>query len=234
MSSVDSPVEHVHGYQRHECPIFNCDTSTPSVAELLSHLSAVHRCDPHFDVVCGIEGCCKHYTIFSSLKSHVYRHHREHVLRRRPTSSETAPVATDGVVNDNDTQTGVEVDHSLLLHPVADDGYMQHEIDQLLGTDKLARKRSCAMFLLDLKEGRSLSQVALTDVISGCERVVKETVERLKAGVSHRLSSAGINPSSVAGLEDLFSQSESPFNGLTTKHLQHQFYVKHLGMIVSL
>ena len=89
------------------------------------------------------------------------------------------------------------------------------------------------LFLLDLKEGRSLSQAALTDVITGCERMVKETVERLKAGVSHQLSSAGIDPSSVPSLEDLFSQSESPFNGLTTKHLQHQFYVEHLGMIVS-
>ena len=232
-------MEHVQEYQCHDCPISNCDVSTPSLAELLSHLAAVHSFDPNFDIVCGIEGCSKHYTIFSSLKRYVYRHHREHVLRQRPSSSAVDPITTDAVVNDDDTQVGVDqdggdLDASLPLHRVADDGYIQHEIDQLLGTDKLARKGSCAMFLLGLKEGRSLSQVALIDVITGCERVVKETVERLKAGVSHRLSSAGIDSSSVPDLEDLYSQYERPFDGLTTKHQQHQFYVDHLGMIVSL
>ena len=142
-------------YYRNECPISDCDVCTPSVADLLSHLAAVHSSDPQFDVVCGIEGCCKRYSIFSSLKSHVYRHHRDHIIRHsdRSSTSRTTAVSAELVSSASCNTSDPAIDRSPASHSNADDHHdldyflshsdadMQYVIDQLLGTDHLVRKR---------------------------------------------------------------------------------------------
>ena len=59
----------------HCCPI--CDSTTSTLAEWFSHLRSSHSRDPSFRVTCGIDGCNNTYSKFSSLNTHVYRHHKQ-------------------------------------------------------------------------------------------------------------------------------------------------------------
>ncbi len=58
----------------------------------------------------------------------------------------------------------------------------------------------------------------------------------LHSGVCSALQAAGITPSSVPGLEDLF-ENEGPFGrpflGLETQHQQLSFYKQHFNFVVS-
>ena len=54
----------------HCCPICNFTTST--LTQWFSHLRSSHSSDPSFCVTCGIDGCKKTYSKFSSLNTHVY------------------------------------------------------------------------------------------------------------------------------------------------------------------
>ena len=59
----------------HYCPI--CDFTTSTLIQWFSHDRSAHSNDPSFCVTCGINGCKRTYSIFSSLNSHVYRNHKE-------------------------------------------------------------------------------------------------------------------------------------------------------------
>ena len=59
--------------QQKQCPM--CSFECPSIAILLSHLRLVHSNDPRFLVCCGINSCTVTSRSFSSLYTHIYRHH---------------------------------------------------------------------------------------------------------------------------------------------------------------
>ena len=67
------------------CPM--CSFECPSIALLLSHLHLVHSNDPRFSVCCGIDSCTVTSRSFSSLYTHVYRHHPDAGIRRRSANS---------------------------------------------------------------------------------------------------------------------------------------------------
>ena len=85
-------------------------------------------------------------------------------------------------------------------------------------------------FILKLKEGRCLSQVALDDVISGCEGVVERALLQAKSSLKRTLHQMGVTDTEAA--LEAFEQP-SPFAGLRTKHLQEQFYIQQFVMLVS-
>lgn len=69
------------------CPLYNFEA--PSVQNVLSHLRLVHSNDPHFLVSCGINGCATTSKSFASLYSHIYRHHKALICKRKePPSSQ--------------------------------------------------------------------------------------------------------------------------------------------------
>lgn len=71
--------------QQKQCPM--CSFVCPSIALLLSHLRLVHSSDPRFLVCCGINSCTVTSKSFSSLYSHVYRHHPSECIRHRSHNS---------------------------------------------------------------------------------------------------------------------------------------------------
>ena len=71
--------------QQKRCPM--CSFECPSIAILLSHLRLVHSSDPRFLVCCGINSCTVTSRSFSSLYTHVYRHHPGAGIRRRSANS---------------------------------------------------------------------------------------------------------------------------------------------------
>ena len=62
------------------CPL--CSFEAPTVAIILGHLRTVHSSDPHFLVICGLDGCATTSRSFSALYSHIYRHHQTYIRKR--------------------------------------------------------------------------------------------------------------------------------------------------------
>ncbi len=78
--------------QQQQCPM--CSFECPSIAILLSHLRLVHSNDPRFLVCCGINSCTVTSRSFSSLYTHIYRHHPGAGIKRRSASSLSMEVPT--------------------------------------------------------------------------------------------------------------------------------------------
>ena len=55
-----------------------------------------------------------------------------------------------------------------------------------------------------------------------------------EAGVRVKLAENGIDASSVCGLEDVFTELKSPFNGLETEFKQEKYSKTSLNILVSL
>ena len=68
-----------------------------------------------------------------------------------------------------------------------------HDVDCLLHRDNFEQKKKSMLFLMQLKEDRFLTQSAVSDVVSGCKEVFKHTLSHLRAGISSKLSEAGID-----------------------------------------
>lgn len=78
--------------QQKMCPM--CSFECPSIALLLSHLRLVHSNDPRFLVCCGINSCTVTSRSFSSLYTHVYRHHPDAAIRRQSANSSSVVQST--------------------------------------------------------------------------------------------------------------------------------------------
>ena len=112
----------------------------------------------------------------------------------------------------------------LLLLSFLEDVQADHDL--LRGIDKDIQQRSSALFLLKSKEHRRITQAAIDDIVEDWDL-------RLHARVRERLASAGIEISSIDGLQEVFEDVPSPFDGLETRHKQEKFYTESLGLVVS-
>ena len=93
------------------CPL--CSFEVLSISSCLSHLRLFHSSDPRFCVTCGIGGCATTCRSFSSLYSHVYRHHKESgiIQKRRVREDNVQDVNLSSSVNDYEDTTD-DYDHS--------------------------------------------------------------------------------------------------------------------------
>ena len=78
-----------------------------------------------------------------------------------------------------------------------------------------------------------MSQVALDDVIDGCQRVILQRSNDIKKQVWEVLTASGIDPDGVNGLESIFESEYNPFSGLETKYKQEKYFQEQLGLVVS-
>ena len=95
------------------------------------------------------------------------------------------------------------------------------------------QQRASALFLLKLKEGRRLSQVALDDVVAECRTLFQQTIERVKTRVTDKLTADGHDDIDIEGLETVFEEVVDPFAGLDTLYKQEKYFREKLGLIVS-
>ena len=113
------------------------------------------------------------------------------------------------------------------------DDVMYHSVNQLLQKDAFEQRKKSSLYLLQMKEERMISQAAVNDVVRGCKKIFHHTVGRMKAGVKHKLSTSGIDPNEISGLDELFENVSDPFSGLETVYLQDKFVSEELGCVVS-
>lgn len=76
-----------------------------------------------------------------------------------------------------------------------------------------------AKFLLRLREGRRVSQVALADVMDTCNTMCTNIVDDLKQKIREKCAQENLDVGSIAGLEDILS-SPTPhlFEGVDTTY----------------
>lgn len=141
------------------------------------------------------------FRAFSTFNSHVYHHHR----------------AVEGV---NVDQPPIESSNQVPRPPFPADTVLEPEHDlmdsdqegnqvcltggstvvQKADSHKYSQTLTAAKFLLQLREGRQISQVAISDITTGCKSLCKQAVDWVKEDVMAKLASAGINCDSARGL----------------------------------
>lgn len=208
-----------------ECTAHLCFDLT----SLLRHVKLFHAHQAGFKITCGIGGCQRTFRTFRTYENHIsamHRHQPDAVL-------ESPSVGSRDGAND-DMDVGCEVTDNL-------ENLRQGEGARNLSADlteasSLQLQRSCALFLMGLKEKHKLTQGALQSVIEGVTSLQQERIGVLHSMACSKLMAEGIEHSSVPGLDALFSVDGDygrPFAGLETQHQQDKYYKTHFQFIVS-
>ena len=209
-----------------------CVFEAPSVALLLSHLRLLHSNDPRFLVRCGIEpGCSYTARTFSALYSHVYRKHKQAGIISSRSSNTGSEVLASNEINHTGSIEQCFDQSTSCRESISE--INQAEIDHLLGTDQEKQKRASALFLLKLKESKQVSQVVIDEIISEWHTLFSHTTLRIQAGVRASLAAAGIDSSTLPGLNEVFDNIPKPFDGLETRFKQEKYYRESLFLVVS-
>ena len=75
--------------------------------------------------------------------------------------------------------------------------------------------------------------MAVDDIVEAWDGIFSHSVQQLHARVREKLASAGIELNSVEGLQEVFQNVPSPFEGLETRYKQEKFYHETLQLVVS-
>ena len=208
-----------------ECPL--CGYFSPNVTLQISHLRLVHSTDPLFNIVCGIGGCTSTFGAFAAYNSHVYRHHRDALGLERfpdmipsvaPCVGEADTATFDTTVSDASTSGSTRVPEVVPVVPVS------HSDPGPNPTTRAAK------FLLHLREGRKVSEVALIDVIDTCNAMCMHVLNNFKQEIREKCTQANVD---MEILEDILRR-EPPhlFEGVNTIYRFHKFCVDHFGCLV--
>lgn len=93
-----------------------------------------------------------------------------------------------------------------------------------------------AQFILKTKETNLLTQKCVDNIIEDSTELVRGTVKTIKSGLQNCLNDAGINFNAVSGLNELFAEENpisNPFEHVSTKYKQNDYFRKEFGLVVS-
>ena len=223
-----------------KCPL--CESLSLSFKLYVSHLRLVHSKDSSFNILCGVDGCREVFRAFSAFNSHVYRHHPS-VVGVGATEPQELTLLTCGSSNQAPGPSFQEecTSDMLGLESVTIDSAQDEDKDcstcsavQIADPCELAHLKTvtAAKFLLQLREGRPVSQVAISDVLAGCKSLCKQAADEIKEGVGTTLASAGISCESIPGLTDVLDNDPDPFQSIDSNYLFEKFCIEHLGCLV--
>ncbi len=165
------------------CPF--CNYFAPSFKLYISHLRIVHSRDPSFQVICGIVGCTQTFRAFAAFNTHVYRHHRVALELETQNSTEL-----DGECNINSTleSNANPPCASISTCPTATDTPATDTPICKLPIKK--KDEAGAKFILHLREGRRVSQVAVNEVVQTSNEMCTKAINHLKQEIRETLLQA--------------------------------------------
>lgn len=207
----------------------------------------MHAKEKSFNVLCGVCDCREVFRTFSAFNSHIYRHHRAEVgidqgvhdlASQTPVvslpASDLSPSTSDccndpsaDMYSESPTNDDSTVPFADVQDECMDDCSMNAftECHTAL-TDALTmpddQTLAAAKMILSLREGHQVSQVALTEVISGCRLLCNRALNQLKIDVVNSSDNSAID------LGDY-----NPFKSIDTNYLFEKYCVEHLGCLVS-
>ena len=220
----------------YSCPL--CKTESPTLKLYVSHLRVVHSKDPSFGIICGVGGCREVFRTFSAFNSHIYRHHRadmgisqsqtsEHPGTSPMNLTESTSVANQVERIEYEEQDSQNENASLQFTSVPGLDHLQQ-----LGTTKadVSGTMVAAKMLLQLREGHQASQVALTEVISGCRLLCSQALNSLKEDIATVLQTSDPERENLAVV---LNKKYDPFESIDTNYLFEKYCADHLGYLVS-
>ena len=219
------------------CPL--CDCYSPTLKLYVSHLRVSHSKDPSFNVMCGVGGCREVFRAFSAFNAHIYRHHRSEIGVSSPTESGTCSFSLPTLeepsgVNvvelmespEGERQNNLQDDH---FQEVSSTSIPVSALQQTCSSSDFSRKLTAANLILQLREGHQVSQVAISEVVSGCRSLCNEVVNELKSDVIATLSTNGPVQEDIALV---LNKDFDPFKNIDTNYLFEKFCMDHLGCLV--
>ena len=227
-----------------ECPL--CGYFSLNFTLHVSHLRLVHSSDRSFNIVCSIRGCAETFRAFAAYNSHVYRRHRnalglETVQESDGVTGLETVQESDGVIASGSQVSVGERDTSSIINTTFNNDDHEHDITSVQETTPLqtvpmsesgptSQITRAAKFLLYLREGRRVAQVALTDVIDFCNVMSTQAVNDVKQEVLVKCVQANVDICRIEYLEDVLSRKPlHPFKGVDTIYRLEKFCVDHFG-----
>jgi hypothetical protein len=210
-------------YRCNLCVHFTCET----LRLLIRHLARVHKNDPGFHVIRGIDECPRTYTNFFSLRNHFQRKHGD-LLRQE---SENLPTAIQG--DDDDIHEATTDDDS----DQNDDNDQQHQAPAEFNLAEEAHRntRCNALCLLQIKDEGKIPQTVVESIAKNATTIVDNNVDIVRSGVESCLQNAGLQMHDIPGLEDIFdseSPARKPFEGCNNEASQTQYYKRNFNLVV--
>ena len=149
------------------CPI--CSSASLSLKLYVSHLRLIHSKDPSFNIMCGVDGCREVFRAFSAFNSHIYRHHREAIGVAKKKECSDVNQSLDSVESERSSFIDVDTVDMVpeFCSAIAAVDYPSQTVSTSQVRIILDSDQTAAKFLLRLREGHQVSQVAPSDVISG-------------------------------------------------------------------
>lgn len=193
--------------------------------------------------MCGVDGCREVFRAFSAFNSHVYRHHRSVIGLGTGSTEPQQPALLTCESSDQapgpSFQEGYAYDipeEFVGLQDLTEDSDqddLRSTLQRAADSREHLQTVTAAKFLLQLREGRQISQVAISDVTTGCKTLCKQTADEIKEGVKATLASAGISCGSIPRLTNVLDTEPDPFRNIDSSYRFEKFCVEHLGCLVS-
>ena len=212
-----------------ECPL--CGYLSPTLSLYISHLRLVHSKDDNFRITCRIDECTEVFGAFAALNSHVYRCHRVTLgLERAPQHN-----IDDQATCSEDTVFEAENEPPDFMNPFHNGCFSTTPSDTLAcgpSTPGSSMDISAAKFLLHMREGRQTSQIAISDIIAGCNSLCNQALKEFQAKVRRDIVSIGIDFSLLPSLTD--DVNVDLFESVKNNYLFEKFCTEHFGCLVSI
>ena len=188
---------------------------------ILRHVGLVHAHDPHFHVVCGMEGCCRSYSNFLSYKKHLYRKHRMYLDHSSVTLDSSISLEDrDIAVNVSEDNIDIFNESAALMH-LEDTNMAQSSSAQDEHSDSHERNH-CALLLLKMKQSYKMSEKAVDEMIEDITSLIQLQLDKARQSL---LSSI---PQEMSIINEC-TTFQSPFSGLETKHLRRKYLFENLN-----
>lgn len=221
----------------HDCSM--CSYATTSLAALTRHVCRVHQHDPRFRVSC--KSCLRSYRKWDSYRKHIQRGCQKIA---------TQPAFDDEAMSSNT----IDFDQA---PPISLDA----EQSEASASTTTSRQWREAAYILSVKEKHTLAQVAVDEILSTTSSFVSDIlsglVDSICSDISVNITSLldekikkfsdtifpfgfiddtrkSISANIVNMLEEKAKHiSDTLFEGISSEHLQKQYFRKQFGLVVS-
>ena len=159
----------------------------------IQHLRFFHAHQANFRTVCGIHGCVRSFTNFGTFINHAYSVHVESSRAAcEVTSENTSALAErhkDGNYEDGSSEDEYD-NHYTEQDYDCDSGQTAKNLDSQPFFSCEMLQKSCATFLLGVKEKFKLTQASLQGIIQGVTALNHQNMSTLKGQVCMKFSNA--------------------------------------------
>ena len=180
----------------------------------MKHVSRVHSHSSGFSITCGIQGCLRSYTNYTSWSKHIHKKHKNFDITTNETHNE----------ENDDFAVAMEIDE-------VDD--TDSNVTELQSQNQKDKEK--ARWILSLRDENKLTQSCTDAILSNVTSLCSQLVDDIKQAIGRQLKECEVSSNITDKVLQILDNSDyiRPFYGLETKYQQLTFCRKHLGYVVS-